>query len=99
MLKPPAFGPLVGSTDLDHGWRLALVQHPGAPWMWLLSPTDGEVGCACRECAPHEQLGPLPAKYAEQVGAAPRCGRATRSGSPCRRTVRKYGAACAQHRE
>lgn len=46
------------SADLDNGWEaVVVVCDDGGEGLWLLAPNnDGEPGCACRRCAPHEQL-------------------------------------------
>lgn len=52
----------------------------------------------CRD-APHEQLGPLPARWRDRVQLAPiRCGRRTLRGSRCRIPVTQPGQACGHHR-
>ena len=51
--------------------------------------------------APHEQLGPLPARYTQHLVATRRihlCGRPTKSGCPCRTPVARAGQVCAWHR-
>lgn len=46
----------------------AVVVHPdGTESLWLFRETDdGEHGCACAECVPHEQL--TPARYPNRKG-------------------------------
>jgi hypothetical protein len=41
-------------------WRAAVcITAEGEESLWLLWPDpQGEDGCCCAECAPHEQLGP-----------------------------------------
>lgn len=51
--------------------------------------------------APHEQTGPLPLKYVRRLTISARthrCGRRTKSGSPCRTQVARPGDACTWHR-
>lgn len=40
-------------------YRAAVVIYPdGQEMLWLLAATDdGQPGCQCAKCAPHEQLG------------------------------------------
>jgi hypothetical protein len=53
---------------------------------------------ACTD-APHEQLGPLPPRWAARTRLAPlRCGRSTKAGRACRTPVARPGDACAWHR-
>jgi hypothetical protein len=52
----------------------------------------------CTDVA-YEQLGALPPRWAARVALAPlRCGRRTKSGTPCRITVTEPNAACSWHR-
>ena len=46
------------TTALDDGWRAAVcVDQDGHETYWLVSPTPQHLaGCACRACAPHDQL-------------------------------------------
>lgn len=49
----------------------------------------------------HEQPGPLPLEVVRRLaisGRTHRCGRATRSGAPCRVPVTRRGDACGWHR-
>lgn len=49
----------------------------------------------------HEQLGPLPLDVVKRIAVASRthrCGRRTKSGTPCRTPVAHPGATCAWHR-
>lgn len=73
-----------------------VVRDDGSWWPWLLSPAGCDhnpcrCGCACRHCAPHEQLGYYP------LFGLDLCGEPTTTGEPCRRWV---GCAdpCWQHR-
>ena len=54
----------------------------------------------CSDVAPHEQTGPLSARWLARVIVAPlRCGHRTKTtGRPCRRPVPHPGAACRWHR-
>jgi hypothetical protein len=45
----------------------------------------------------HERLGCLPAAIRERVSSAPRCGRPTHAGTPCRAKVKALGQACGLH--
>lgn len=44
-----------------------------------------------RDLAPHELTGRLPRAY------APKCGRASASGRPCKNVVGQYGQHCSNH--
>lgn len=50
----------------------------------------------CRHVA-HERLGRLPDAICERILPAPRCGRPTHAGTPCRQRVKATGQACGQH--
>ena len=59
----------LNTTEVDQArlaavgvWRAAVCIGPdGVESYWLLSPDpQGEPGCACPTCVPHEQLGPIP---------------------------------------
>lgn len=55
-----------------------------------------DAGCAD---APHEQLGPLPARWRDRVALAPfYCGRQTLRGTRCRIPVTQPGGTCGWHR-
>jgi hypothetical protein len=54
----------------------------------------------CTDIA-HEQLGPLPLEFVRRLTISRRthrCGRPTKSGTPCRTPVTKPGDTCARHR-
>lgn len=60
-------------------------------------------GCACRDCAPHEQDGPLPLGYASRVNprmlyevACPKCGAAVDAPCTIRGRARNYFAHAAR---
>lgn len=86
-------------VHLPDGWGLGwAVQPDGALWPWLFDRRARDVtdqGCGCACCAPHDQLGPLPAAFARRLAA--RCGRPTKSGRPCRVEVYQLGDACPFH--
>lgn len=45
------------SASLD-GWLLAVAVHVDGEQLWLMREDGaGRPGCACAECAPHDQLG------------------------------------------
>ena len=46
------------TITLDAGWRATTcIDHDGNESLWLVSPTPQLLsGCACRACAPHDQL-------------------------------------------
>lgn len=46
------------TTTLGCGWRAAVcVDEDGKETCWLVSPTPHQLtGCACRSCAPHDQV-------------------------------------------
>lgn len=47
----------------------------------------------------HEQLGPLPPRWFARVRLAPlRCGRPTKTGTPCRVEIAVPGRTCGWHR-
>lgn len=55
---------------------------------------------SCAEVV-HEQLGPLPIGVVRRITIAtraPRCGRRTQAGTPCRIHVSRPGQACGLHR-
>ncbi len=57
-----------------------------------------DTGCAAAE---HEQDGPLPLDVLRRITIAhraPRCGRRTQAGTPCRIHVSRPGQACGLHR-
>lgn len=57
-----------------------------------------DTGCAAAE---HDQAGPLPLDVLRRVTIAvraPRCGRRTQAGTPCRIQVGRPGQACGLHR-
>jgi hypothetical protein len=74
------------------------VSADGSSWPWLIVPDEtGEAGCSRACCAPHEQIGRLPADLRDQLEL--RCGAPTRKGTPCRQWVRHAGDRCPDHRE
>lgn len=90
-----------------HGYLLAtLVSQADSRTLLALVRVDatGKVAGLCRdaECeqVTHEQLGPLPAEWAELVSRVVRirCGRPTRSGAACRKFVARPGDPCGWHR-
>jgi hypothetical protein len=87
---------------LGNGWDLVeLVDDNGDRWPWISPhhvPASGVDGCACHECAPHEQTGPMGAWHVADLMAA-RCGRPRSNGRPCRSRVRERGEPCYWHRE
>lgn len=57
-----------------------------------------DTGCAAAE---HDQSGPLPLDVLRRITIAhraPRCGRRTQAGKPCRIHVSRPGQACGLHR-
>jgi hypothetical protein len=50
------------TIPLDNGWRATVAIDPdGNETLWLASPTPQLLaGCACRTCAPHDQLTTTP---------------------------------------
>lgn len=106
--KPLDRAPIVASWPLTDGPVLAMTL-PGSGWdLWALDLDR----CDCDRCveswhtgdaspasAPHEQLGPLPARWTDRLArlAGPRCGQPRRDGRPCRRHVARPGHPCHQH--
>lgn len=68
----------------------------GSTSLWLMNRGRRGYGCDCPNCAPHEQLSPLPQDFKVRCGLF--CGAPTRAGS-CRVTVRRAGDRCGRHRE
>jgi hypothetical protein len=57
-----------------------------------------DIGCPAAE---HEQIGELPPEYVQRITVSRRthrCGRRTKSGTPCRAYVGQPGEACGWHR-
>jgi hypothetical protein len=48
------------TARLGDGWRAAVcVDERGEETMWVVAPDlSATAGCACRACAPHEQIDP-----------------------------------------
>lgn len=69
--------------------------------LWLVSRSelDSEHPAHGDANQPHEKLGRLPAGIRERVSPAPRCGRPTAAGRPCRMKVANHGEACDVHRK
>lgn len=63
----------------------------GATLYVVLGDVDGPFGCACIECAPHEQLGPLPDRYRLDR----HCTATRRDGHPCN-GYRMHGSSLCQ---
>lgn len=76
---------------LDNGHALAEAINPdGTTAYWVLSPEGSAApqGCACRDCAPHDQRNPFRTT----------CGAPTAStGKPCQNRTR-VGERCPAHR-
>lgn len=93
-------------TALDNGYAMAwCIDADGTPWPWIIAPLcadhqDDHVrhGCTCRNCAPHEQPGPLPASVRARLERE-RCGAPRADGHPCRTAVGSPGGRCAWHRQ
>jgi hypothetical protein len=73
------------AIHLGNGWSLLeAVRSDGRTDLWLLNETsrDGDDGCACERCAPHEQPGLLwwPRRHRHRE----LCGHPTTDGHPCR---------------
>ena len=62
------------------------------------SPVDN--GCDCANCAPHEQMGPVPPEW-WYVHTLPRCVATTQKGARCRNLVQDDHPTgmCYQHRK
>jgi hypothetical protein len=85
-----------------------IVDQDGTDHLVLLSRTtyerddrENRTGWVDWPCAgiAHEQLGPLPARWAQRTVLAPaRCGRPTASGVRCRMYVSAPGQPCRHHR-
>ena len=61
---------------------------------------DETDGCACSECAPHEQPGRMHRAWSERIhGDALRCGSPCADGHPCRIPVAHHGDRCPHHRD
>jgi hypothetical protein len=86
------------------GWFVAVcVAQDGTEFLWLVS--EAELESDHPRCGslnqPHEQLGRLPLEYVRRITIATRthrCGRPTKSGTPCRTPVAHPGDGCAWHR-
>lgn len=84
---------------------LVAVDREGRDWLLLAEEAslgDSEVRAdwSCTAVA-HEQLGALPLDVVRRITIATRthrCGRRTKSGTPCRATVSRPGDACSWHR-
>ncbi|MFC9838959.1 hypothetical protein ACFVKB_34905 [Rhodococcus sp. NPDC127530] len=91
------------STPLDDfglaGYHAAIcVNEDGSTAPWLVAATnEGPHGCACKDCAPHEQHTRIPQPMREALHMT--CGRPRADGRPCRSAVRSPGLACHQHAE
>lgn len=90
--------------ELDGGYVVAWCSNPdGTTALWLVAPDEAppgaphtERGCACRTCAPHEDLGALPPEY--RVRGFRCAAIAISTGQRCRSTVRHAGGFCGAHR-
>jgi hypothetical protein len=75
------------------------VDSNGTTSLWLLAcDDDGTLGCACRNCAPHEATGRLPREVRDRLGLVARCGARTHAGTPCRTVVSAPGVTCGVHK-
>lgn len=80
-------------------WAAVCVTATGDDVLWLVSvdeldterPRHGDAN------QPHEKLGRLPAGIRDRILPAPRCGRPTHAGTPCRHRVKATGDACGLH--
>ena len=84
------------------GFRaVTAVDADGNETLWLYRSGTAEQalsGCACPECAPHDQEGRLPARYRHKLTHA-RCGHPCANGRPCKAMVTEPGRLCPLHRE
>jgi hypothetical protein len=102
MTDVPEYRNLVSEwVCLDNGDFLALTVTSDGSWRpWVMrdlpeDPDPCDNGCWDRCCAPHDQLGKLPAEFRERL--VPLCGRPTKKGRPCRIPVSRPGATCELH--
>lgn len=83
------------------GYVLALsVTSDGENVAWLVCDAEllnGDKAAFGNADQPHEKLGRLPAAIRERILRAPRCGRPTRAGTPCRQRVKATGEPCGLH--
>lgn len=82
------------AIDVDGCERMVLAHQPS------IGDTSVVFGPKCPDVA-HEQLGPLPLAVVRRITIASRvhrCGRTTKSGTPCRNTVAEPGKHCTWHR-
>ncbi len=78
-------------------WHFAwCVSADGGRWPWLIDPTADD-GDTAGIGAPHEQLGPLPARWQARLDQT-RCGRPRHDGQPCRTPTGRPGDPCHWHR-
>jgi hypothetical protein len=87
----------VGQPDY---WAAVGIAADGTEILYLhqRGTTSGRPDPRCRDVA-HEQLGPLPPRWAARTAlCAFRCGRTTMAGQPCRMYVSRPGDACGWHR-
>ncbi len=85
------------SAVLDTHSAVVSVNEDGSTALWLISRTPSrDYGCACPQCAPHEQPVRLPADMRDRLHLI--CGRRTSAGHPCRTSVKRAGSACQWHR-
>lgn len=109
MTNTPAPDPRAGEIDEarsviladvgGHGYLAATVITPSGDEHLVLAHLES-LGTASpgwrtdwREIAPHERTGRLPRAF------APKCGRSSSSGKPCRTVVAQYGLPCALHQQ
>ncbi len=88
------------SAKLGQGLVAAwCIDADGNPWPWVLTrETQFDHGCTCRDCAPHEQPGPMPARWVDRVATVTtRCGQPCADGHRCRTPVAIPGGTCHWH--
>ena len=85
------------SVDLGNGYRAAMcINEDGSVYPWLVAAANSDPhGCACQECAPHEQNTRIPHPMRRALHLT--CGRPRADGQPCRASVRTPGMPCHQH--
>jgi putative component of membrane protein insertase Oxa1/YidC/SpoIIIJ protein YidD len=90
--SPDYIAAIAIGPDCDQRLILAMRDAIGDPDV-RYDPTCSDVG--------HEQLGALPIEIVRRItisGRVNRCGRRTKSGTPCQTPVTRAGDACGWHR-